>query len=241
MHGFDSWALTLVVFVPAIGAAIVMLIPREQEQAIKEVTLVTTLATLGFTIATLFRFDYGKTSTLQFSVTKDWIDVINSHYHVAVDGISLPMLALSSFITVLCVIYSWNHFPEPHNPKAFLALLLILEVGMNGTFVAQDLILFFIFFEIVLLPMFFMIGVWGGPNREYASIKFFLFTLFGSALMLLSFLALYFKVDVPGVGHTFDMVALSHAAGAGLVKSTGLIIFGADLSRPPSRLISRVP
>jgi NADH-quinone oxidoreductase subunit M len=223
---FDSWALTLVVFIPAIGAAIVMLIPREQEEAIKEVTLITTLATLGFTIATLIKFDYNKTSTLQFNVNKNWIDVINSHYHVAVDGISLPMLALSSFITVLCVIYSWNHFPEPHNPKAFLALLLILEVGMNGTFVAQDLILFFIFFEIVLLPMFFMIGVWGGPNREYASIKFFLFTLFGSALMLLSFLALYFKVDVPGVGHTFDMVLLSHAAGAGLVKSTGLIIFG---------------
>ena len=106
------------------------------------------------------------------------------------------MLVLSAFITLLCVIYSWNHFPEPHNPKAFLALVLILEVGMNGTFIAQDLILFFVFFEIVLLPMFFMIGVWGGPNREYASIKFFLFTLFGSALMLLSFLALYFKVDV---------------------------------------------
>src|SRR5882757_4399800 len=227
MHSwFDSWALTLVVFIPAIGAAIVMLIPREQEDLIKEVTLLTTLATLGFTIATVARFDFAKTSTLQFSVTKNWIDVINSHYHVAVDGISLPMLALSSFITVLCVIYSWNHFPEPHNPKAFLALLLILEVGMNGTFVAQDLILFFIFFEIVLLPMFFMIGVWGGPNREYASIKFFLFTLFGSALMLLSFLALYFKVNVPGVGHTFDMVLLSHAQGAGLVHGTQLLIFG---------------
>ena len=115
---------------------------------------------------------------------------------MAIDGISLPMLVLSAFITVLCVIYSWNHFPEPHNPKAFLALILILEIGMNGTFIAQDLILFFVFFEIVLLPMFFMIGVWGGPNRQYASIKFFLFTLFGSALMLLSFLALYFKVDV---------------------------------------------
>ena len=93
---------------------------------------------------------------------------------------------------MLCVIYSWNHFPEPHNPKAFLVLILLLEIGMNGTFVAQDLILFFIFFEVVLLPMYFMIGVWGGPNREYASIKFFLFTLFGSALMLLSFLALFF-------------------------------------------------
>src|SRR5450755_2983276 len=219
---FDSWALTLVVFVPAIGAVITMLIPREEEEAIKWTALFTTLATLGFTIATLLKFDFGKTSTLQFSVTKNWIDVINSHYHVAVDGISLPMLALSSFISLLCVIYSWNHFPEPHNPKAFLALLLILEVGMNGTFVAQDPILFFIFFEIVLLPMFFMIGVWGGPNREYASIKFFLFTLFGSALMLLSFLALFFLSKV----HTFDMVTLTHLHGAGIVHGTQLLVFG---------------
>src|SRR5213075_1103380 len=101
--------------------------------------------------------------------------------------------------------------------KAFLALMLLLETGLVGTFVAQDLILFFIFFEIVLLPMFFMIGVWGGPNRKYASIKFFLFTLFGSALMLLSFVALYFKVDVnpnvAGIQHSFDMVLLTRAAG----------------------------
>ena len=125
-------------------------------------------------------------------------------------------------VVVCCVIYSWNHFPEPHNPKAFLALILLLETGMNGTFVAQDLILFFIFFEIVLLPMFFMIGVWGGPNREYASIKFFLFTLFGSALMLVSFLALFFLSKL----HTFDMVTLSRLGGAGIVHSTQLLIFG---------------
>jgi len=230
MHSwFDTWALTLVVFIPAVGAAIVMLLPREQENAIKQVTLLATLASFGFTIAVLAKFDYDKTNTLQFQVNNRWIDVINSRYHVGLDGISLPLLALSSFITVLCVIYSWNHFPEPHNPKAFLALVLILEVGMNGTFVAQDLILFFVFFELVLLPMFFMIGVWGGPNREYASIKFFLFTLFGSALMLLSFLALYFKVDVapnvPGAQHSFDMVLLSRAAGAGLVHSTQVLIF----------------
>ena len=98
---------------------------------------------------------------------------------------------------MLCVVYSWDHFPEPHNPKAFLALILCScsRPGMIGTFLAQDLILFFVFFELVLLPMYFMIGVWGGPNRQYASIKFFLFTLFGSALMLLSFLALFFKSD----------------------------------------------
>jgi NADH-quinone oxidoreductase subunit M len=224
MNWFDSWALTLVVFIPAVGALIMMLIPREQEVAIKVVALVTTFVTLAVAIATIAEFDFDRSNELQFSVNKEWIEVINSRYHVAVDGISLPLLGLSAFITFLCVVYSWNHFPEPHNPKAFLALMLILEVGMNGTFVAQDLILFFIFFEIVLLPMFFMIGVWGGPNREYASIKFFLFTLFGSALMLLGFLALYFTVDVPG-GNTFDIVALSEAAGTGVVRSTQNLIF----------------
>src|SRR5436190_471930 len=218
---FNSWALTLVVFAPAVGAVITMLLPRDREDAIKGVTLASTLASLGFTIAVIARFDYDRTGVLQFQVDKRWIDVINSHYHVAVDGISLPLLALSSFMTVLCVIYSWNYFPEPHNPKAFLTLLLILEVGMNGTFVAQDLILFFIFFEIVLLPMFFMIGVWGGPNKEYASIKFFLFTLFGSALMLVSFIALFFVSKQ----QTFDMVKLTDFGGAGIDHTTQMLIF----------------
>ncbi|MCL6640735.1 MAG: NADH-quinone oxidoreductase subunit M, partial [Candidatus Rokubacteria bacterium] len=221
---WSEWALSLAVFLPGVGALIVMLIPRAEEQLIKAVALVTTLATFGVVVGILADFDYDRSGELQFELNNRWIDVINSRYHVAIDGISLPLLALSAFVTLLCVIYSWNHFPEPHNPKAFLALMLVLEVGMNGTFVAQDLILFFIFFEVVLLPMFFMIGVWGGPNREYASIKFFLFTLFGSAMMLLGFLALYFKVDVPG-GNTFDMVALSEAAGAGLTRGTANLIF----------------
>ncbi len=186
--------------------------------------------TFGVVIGIVADFDYDRVSDLQFQIDNKWIEVIDSRYHLGVDGIALPLLALSAFITLLCVIYSWNHFPEPHNPKAFLALMLILEVGMNGTFVAQDLILFFIFFEIVLLPMFFMIGVWGGPNREYASIKFFLFTLFGSAMMLLSFLALYFQVDVApevaGAQHSFDMVLLSNAAGAGITHGVQLLIFG---------------
>src|SRR5687767_12959972 len=137
-----------------------------------------------------------------------------------VDGMSLPLLLLSMVITVLCVIYSWDHFPEPHNPKAFLALMLVLETGMNGTFVAQDLILFFVFFEVVLLPMYFMIGVWGGPNRQYAAIKFFLFTLFGSALMILGFLALYFKG-----GNTFDIPELIQS-GSEIASGTQMLIFG---------------
>jgi NADH-quinone oxidoreductase subunit M len=96
-------------------------------------------------------------------------------------------------ITVLVMIYSWDHVPSPGNPKAFFILMLILQTGMAGTFIARDLILFFVFFELVLLPMYFMIGVWGGENRQYASLKFFLYTMFGSALMLVAFLALFFK------------------------------------------------
>ena len=94
-------------------------------------------------------------------------------------------------ITVLVMIYSWDHIPAPGNPKAFFILMLVLQTGMAGTFIAQDLILFFVFFEVVLLPMYFMIGVWGGEQRQYASLKFFLYTMFGSALMLVAFLALF--------------------------------------------------
>ena len=220
MDWFDNWALTLAVFIPIVGMVIILLIPKAEENLIKVVTLLTTLLTgaVGIGILANFNLDDGR---LQFVANERWIDVINSRYHVGIDGISLPLVLLTMLVTVCCVIYSWNHFPEPNNPKAFLALVLLLETGMIGTFVAQDLILFFIFFEIVLLPMFFMIGVWGGPNREYASIKFFLFTLFGSALMLLSFLALFFLSKV----QTFDMVALSRLHGDGIVHSTQLLVF----------------
>jgi NADH-quinone oxidoreductase subunit M len=224
-HGFDAWVLTLVVFIPAVGMGVVLLIPRGDESLIKLTGLVTTLAAFVLSVVALARFDYDKTSTLQFQVDKRWIDVISSRYHIGLDGISLPLFVLSTFITLLCVIYSWNHWPEPHNPKAFLALMLLLETGMTGTFVAQDLILFFIFFEIVLLPMFFMIGVWGGPNREYASIKFFLFTLFGSALMLLGFIAIFFKSTGAGGGHTFDIVSLSQPGALDVTHGTALLIF----------------
>src|SRR5437016_2739811 len=222
MNGFDHWALTAAVFIPMVGVALMLLVPSRSEVALKSVALLSTLASAGVGVYLIANFDYDRTQQLQFGVDKSWIDVIHSRYHVGLDGISLPLLALSMFISVLCVVYSWDHFPEPHNPKAFLILMLVLETGMNGTFAAQDLILFFVFFELVLLPMYFMIGVWGGPNRQYAAIKFFLFTLLGSALMILSFLALFFKSDP----HTFDMVTLAKLHGAGIVHSTQLVIFG---------------
>ncbi len=213
-------SLTAAIFLPVVGAAVLGLIPRSQEKLLKVVALLVTLATTGITVYLLANFDYGDSERLQFVADHRWIDVINSRYHIGIDGISLPLLVLSAVITLLCVIYSWDHFPEPHNPKAFLILMLVLETGMNGTFAAQDLILFFVFFELVLLPMYFMIGVWGGPNRQYAAIKFFLYTLFGSALMILSFLALYFKG-----GQTFDIPELI-ARGGAIADGTQLLIFG---------------
>ena len=222
MDWFDDWALTLAVFVPLVGMALVLLIPRVHETAIKATALGTALVTGAVGVGILTRFDYDASGKLQFQVNKPWIPLIHSRYHVGIDGISLPLLILSMLMVILCMVYSWGHFPEPHNPKAFLALILLLTVGMNGTFVAQDLILFFIFFELVLLPMFFMIGVWGGPNREYASIKFFLFTLFGSALMLVGFLAIFFTSKV----ETFDMVVLSKLGAAGITQGMQVLIFG---------------
>src|SRR3954453_13585509 len=211
----DSWGLTLATFVPLVGVVIMLLIPKAEEQLHKLVALLATLAVAVIGILLLTNFDSDRAGEFQYVVDKNWITFINSHYHLALDGISLPLVALTMLVVPLCIIYSWNHFPEPANPKAFLILILVLETGMVGSFLAEDLILFFVFFEVVLLPMYFLIGVWGGEQRQYASIKFFLFTLFGSALMIVSFLALYFLSDVsPITGlHTFDMRTLPELTG----------------------------
>ena len=217
----NDWGLTLVTFLPVVGAVLVMALPKGDESLIKGAALLTSLATAVVGILLMVDFNYDDAGSLQYVVDKNWIDVINSRYIMGLDGISLPLMALTLLVVPLCIIYSWNHLPDPGKPKAFFTLLLILETGMVGTFLAQDLILFFVFFEVVLLPMYFMIGVWGGPNRQYAAIKFFLFTLFGSALMLVSFLALYFLSDVG----TFDIRLLPDAA-SGIATTTQLWIFG---------------
>ena len=222
-----GWGLSLMVFLPLAGALVMMLLPKTEEQLHKVVALGASLASAAVGVAVLADFDYDQGSKLQFVVDHKWIEVIRSNYLVGIDGLSVPLVALTLLITPLVIIYSWNHFPEPHNPKAFLILILVLHTGMLGSFVAQDLILFFVFFEVVLLPMYFMIGVWGGEERQYASIKFFLYTLFGSALMIVSFVAVFFVADVD----SFSMVALADGVAqrnvAGdLALSTQVLIFG---------------
>ncbi len=220
--------LTLSMFLPLIGATVMIFVPRERELMHKVIALVTSLSVLGLGIAMLAKFNYDKAGSPQFEVNHSWIGVINSRFHVFVDGISLPLLLLSMLITTLCIIYSWASAPEPRNLKAFLSLILLLETGINGAFAAQDLILFFVFFEVVLLPMYFLIGVWGDERRQYAALKFFVYTVLGSAFMLVAFLGIYFLG-----GETFDIPQLAAreltAMGspvATLARTTQLLLFG---------------
>jgi NADH-quinone oxidoreductase subunit M len=219
---WEEAAITLAVFLPALGAAVIAFVPKSQDRLIRALGILFTGAALVVGIVMLFGFDYGARDGLQFEVDASWISAIQARYHVGVDGISLPMFELTLLLSFLCAVYTWRFLPEPGRPKGFLALVLLLETGMAGTFIAFDLVLFFVFWELVLVPMYFLIGIWGSANREYAAIKFFLYTLFGSVFMLLGFLAMFFKSEP----NTFDILDLQRfAATAGFSKSLQLIVF----------------
>jgi NADH-quinone oxidoreductase subunit M len=247
MNFLNNWGLVLTIFLPLVGALVMMAIPKQSEGAIKLVALGAPLAAAAMGLLLMLNFDYGDSENLQFMVNRNWIELINSNFILGLDGLSLPLLALTLFIVPLVVIYSWQHVPNPGNPKAFFTLMLVLETAMIGSFLAQDLILFFVFFEVTLLPMYFLIGVWGGEQRRYASIKFFLYTLFGSAFMIVAFVALYFLAKAPsGIAleqlralggsyadlqagdplRSFGMQALTYSGAAGIAKTTAIVIFG---------------
>ncbi|MEM7326546.1 MAG: NADH-quinone oxidoreductase subunit M [Actinomycetota bacterium] len=219
----DTWGITAMVFIPLVGVLIMMLVPEKEEELHKTIALAAGVASAVVGALLLINFDYDMSGVMQFTQDQEWIAVINADYSIGLDGMSLPLVALTLLVTPLVIIYSWNHIPAPGNAKAFLMLMLVLHTGMLGTFVARDLVLFFVFFEVVLLPMYFMIGVWGGEQRLYAAIKFFLYTLFGSALMLVSFLALYWTTG----SETFSIVGLAELVAAGDIPlRTQVLIFG---------------
>jgi NADH-quinone oxidoreductase subunit M len=221
---WQNSAITITTLLPIVGALVIVLVPKDKDRLIRGLGILVTGAALVLAVAIAIGFDYGR-GGLQFQFNVGWISAIGAHYHVGIDGISLPLYVLTFLLSFLCAIYTWRFVPEPGHTKAFIALMLLLETGMAGTFIAFDLILFFVFWEMVLVPMYFLIGVWGSSNREYASIKFFLYTLFGSVFMLLGFLAMYFRG--PTV-HTFDMVALQQfGSGGGFSHSFQILVFGA--------------
>ncbi len=224
---WQNSAITITTLLPILGAVVIILMPKEKDRAIRGVGILVTGAALILSIAIVIGFDYGRPG-LQYVLDISWIPTIGARYIVGIDGISLPLYVLTFLLSFLCAIYTWRYVPDAGRTKAFLALMLLLETGMAGTFVSFDLILFFVFWEMVLVPMYFLIGIWGSANREYASIKFFLYTLFGSVFMLLGFLAMYFSGPVVDGVRTFDMRALTAFGVAGGFSHTfQLIVFGA--------------
>src|SRR5256885_118731 len=185
MHGDP--VLTLMIFIPLVGMAVVLALPSRAHDAIRWTSTLFSAPPLLLAVRVLhgFRPDAG----FQLVHRGPWIDAFNIEYFVGIDGISITMVVLTALLCFLCMIAS---FGIEKGVKGYYALFLLLETGMLGVFCALDFFLFFVFWEVMLLPMYFLIGIWGGPRREYAAIKFFLYTLLGSVLMLIAMLAFYF-------------------------------------------------
>ncbi len=201
-----SNAISLMIAIPLIGAAITFL-TRSRAQA-RIVALIASAITL--LIALQMYLDFDKTSkSMQFLENYPWIPSLGVNYTVGVDGIGFPLVLLSAIVSVLVIIYSWG---EDKKPNQFFALLLLNEVGVIGVFTSLDFFLFYIFWEVVLIPMYFLIGIWGGPRKDYSAIKFFIYTHVASLVMLLAIFAMYFTFQLPDGSRTFNIFALLQAA-----------------------------
>jgi NADH-quinone oxidoreductase subunit M len=179
--------LTLVTFFPLVGVLILLFLPSENKNSLRWTALVTSLTTFGISLWVLSMFN-ASNPDLQLVANYSWITVAgwDIHYSLGVDGLSILLLLLTTFITPISILSTWTAVEE--RVKEFMIFFLLLEAGMIGVFLAQDLFLFYIFWEFTLVPMYFLIGIWGGPRRIYAAIKFFLYTMAGSILMLLAIL-----------------------------------------------------
>jgi NADH-quinone oxidoreductase subunit M len=224
MTGFPI--LSLITFLPIIGMILVLFIPKEQPKTVKYLTLAVTLLQVVLAVVLLANYNYSaagiyEEKSFQFIEKFKWINItglswlgtIKIDYFLGIDGLSTPMVLLTALISCIAAISSWT---IEKSVKGYFALFLLLDTGMMGVFVSLDFFLFYIFWELMLLPMYFLIGIWGGPRKEYAAIKFFIYTLFGSVFMLLVMIGLYFSAtELMGDGsrvHTFNMLALMNPA-----------------------------
>jgi NADH-quinone oxidoreductase subunit M len=198
--------LSAVTFLPLLGAALVFVLPRRAEGLVKVTALATTLVTFAVSVPLFMRFD-ASLSAYQFVEQRAWMPTLGVSYHLGVDGISLLLVLLTTFLMPLVLLSSWHSIERRW--KEFAITMLLLETGMLGVFVALDLFLFYIFWEAMLVPMYLIIGIWGGPNRIYAAVKFILYTLFGSLLMLVAILALYYLNGAATGVYTFDLPVLA--------------------------------
>jgi NADH-quinone oxidoreductase subunit M len=201
MNSLSFPILSTLIFLPVAGAALLLLMPRSRETLIKWAALAVSILDFCLSIPLFTNFDK-TTHLMQFGEQHAWIPAWNINYSLGVDGISILFVLLSALVTILCVLISWNSIKA--KVKEFFIAILLVEGAMIGVFCALDFFLFYIFWEAMLIPMYLLIGVWGGPNRVYAAVKFFLYTLVGSVLMLVGIIVLYFYA-----GRTFDIVDLA--------------------------------
>ena len=200
------FCLSLIVFLPALGALLIAFLPNGRTALLRWVALAITAVTFGASLG-LFLWPSSPTSfnihvaTMQSAFALPWIPSFDIYYSMGVDGISLPLVLLTTLVSFLAMAASWS---VTKYLKAYFVLFLILETAMLGVFLVLDFFLFFVFWEVMLLPMYFLIGVWGGPRREYAAIKFFLYTLIGGVLMLVAILMLYFRSDLVALAKVSD-------------------------------------
>ncbi len=197
--------LTLLITTPVVGALLVSLIPREYPNLMRTLALAFSLLAFVASLPLFFSFDSGL-ATFQFEEQYEWIPALRSTYHVGVDGLSLLMVLLTTFLTPLVILSSWDNIKR--SLKGYLISMLLLECGMIGVFIALDLLLFYVFWEVMLIPMYFIIGVWGGERRVYAAVKFFIYTMVGSLLMLVAILFIYFYYGEVTGTLTFDYVQI---------------------------------
>ena len=201
----DQHLLSVLIALPMIGAALLLFFPRGADGAIRKFTLLVTIAEFLLSLPVVARFDVA-TAGMQLVERAPWIPQYGISYIVGVDGISLWILMLTTFIMPITILSTWAAVTK--NVKEFMVFMLILETAMVGVFLATDLFLFYIFWELVLIPMYFLIGVWGGERRIYAAIKFFLYTFAGSVLMLVAIIALYFHHHAVTGVYTMDLMKL---------------------------------
>ncbi|ADW18018.1 NADH dehydrogenase subunit M [Desulfobulbus propionicus DSM 2032] len=208
--------LSTLIFFPVLGGLSLLIVPRQQTATIRLMALFVSLVELLLTLPVVLLFDK-TTARMQFTELHPWISTLNINYSLGIDGISILFLLLTALITLLSVLVSWEAIHD--KVQEFFVALLLLEGAMMGVFCALDFFLFYIFWEAMLIPMFLIIGIWGGPNRIYATVKFFLYTLVGSLLMLVGIILLY-----QNGGHTFDILKL---AGQNYSLKLQLILFWA--------------
>ncbi len=214
--------LSLLIFFPILGAVVLLFINKENARAIRWIALIFAFVEFIFSLPLFFSFDPG-TAAMQFVEDWWWIQSYGISYKLGIDGISLLLVLLTTFLTILCILCSWTAIT--FRVKEFMISFLFLETGMLGALVALDLVLFYVFWEVMLIPMYLLIGVWGDPKRRiYAAVKFFLFTMAGSVLMLVAILAVYFLNQKTTGVSTFDVLELYKL---GLPVGTQYWLFGA--------------